>query len=490
VKILHVAAEVAPWSATGGLAHVASALPAAQVAAGGRGTRVAIVAPAYRDSRRRVARAGRTLVDVGIDVSVVLAGHRHGGRLLAIDPPDAAPLFLLDCPAFYDRDGIYGDAGGEFGDNALRFAMLARGAVDASERLLGGVPDVLHAHDWPAGLVPAYARASVGDWLADTRCVFTIHNLAYQGVFPKHRLPEVGLPWSTFTFDRLEFHDQVSFLKAGIAISDAVTTVSPTYAREIVTPAQGHFLDGFLRDSARRLTGILNGIDVDGWNPATDPHIPATFTAASLQRRAANRTALLAEMGLSAGDGELVLGVVTRLAEQKGMDLVAEIVPRLTTMGARLVMLGSGDRWLEERFSLLSSWFSRELAVRIGYDEALARRIYAGADAILVPSRFEPCGLAQMYAMRYGAVPIVHAVGGLRDTVIDPGDDALARGEGGGIRFEHATVDGLAWALDRACNLFRGNPAGWRRASAANMSRDVSWHASATAYLALYRDIA
>jgi starch synthase len=319
--------------------------------------------------------------------------------------------------------------------------------------------------------------------------VFTIHNLAYRGIFPKEVVPAVGLPWWTFTFDRLEFHDQVSHLKAGVAFADAVTTVSPTYAREILTPEFGFDLDGFMRDSAGRLTGILNGIDISAWDPATDPHISANYSARSIARKRVNRTALLSELGLSADDGVLLLGMVSRFADQKGMDLVAEIVPRLRDWGARLVVLGSGDRWLEERFGLLSSWFASELAVRLGYDEPLSHRIYAGCDAILVPSRFEPCGLAQLYAIRYGALPIAHAVGGLRDTVIDPGDDALARGEGTGIRFEHATADGLAWAVARACDFYRRDPGGWSRAAASIMRRDVSWDLSARQYLELYASL-
>ncbi len=480
MKILHVVSEVAPWSTTGGLAHVAGALPAAQARHGGLGVQVAIVAPAYRDSIARVERAGRRLIDTGIDFSVELAGARQHGRALAIEPSDAAPVFLLDCPAMFEREGIYGHA-----DDALRFGLLSRGAIDVSDRILGGMPDILHAHDWPAGLVPAYARAVVGDWMKDTRCVFTIHNLAYQGVFPKQRVAELGVPWWTFTHDRLEFYDQLSMLKAGIAFSDAVTTVSPTYAAEILTPAHGAHLDGFLRDSARRLTGILNGIDVAAWDPSNDPHIAAPFSPARFERKAENRAALLTEVDLDAADGP-VFGVVTRLADQKGMDLVAEMVPQLPELGARLVLLGSGDHWLEDRFRLLASWFPRHLAVRIGYDEALAHRIYAGSDAILAPSRFEPCGLTQMYAMRYGALPIAHAVGGLRDTVIDPGDAELARGNGTGIRFEHATAEGLLWAVRRTCDFYRRDPAGWRTAAVSIMQRDVSWSSSARAYLALY----
>lgn len=488
MKVLHIAAEVAPWSQTGGLAHVTAALPVAQVRAGGGEVSAAIVAPGYRESYLRVGRAGGRLVDTGADVGVWLAGWLHRGRLLRVEPAGEVPIHLLDCPQFYDRDGIYGDQHGEFGDNALRYAMLCRGALDASERLLGGVPDIVNSHDWQGGLAAAYVKTALQPWLAGTRCVFTIHNLAYQGVVGAHRVLEVGLDGWTFTPELVEQHGQLSLMKAGIAFADAVTTVSPSYAAEIVDPWHGMGLDGFIRDHARRLTGILNGIDVADWDPRTDRRIAARYSAETIGDRRRNRDALLAEMGLTAADDEPVLGAVTRLADQKGMDLVAQAAQQLPAWRARLVVLGSGDRHLEDWFRSLASELPGHVAVSIGYDEALSRRIYAGSDAILVPSRFEPCGLAQMYAMRYGALPIAHAVGGLRDTVIDPGDDALARGEGTGILFDHATGPGLEWAIERACELFRRDPAGWRRASASIMAHDVSWDRSAARYLDLYRD--
>jgi starch synthase len=257
---------------------VVAALPRAQAELGG-GLRAAIVSPLYRDTRAALARAGRTLRDTGIDVSVVLGGWRHTGRFVAVEPLDPAPLYLLDCPAFFDRHGIYGDAHGDFGDNALRFAMLSRGALDGSERLLGGAPDIVHAHDWHTGVVPAYARTALAGWLRGTRCVFTVHNLAHQGVFSRERLRQIGLDGSTFTIEGLEHYGHICYLKAGLAYAHAITAVSPSYAEEILTPAHGFGLDGFLRANRHRLHGILNGIDMASWDPEQDPHVRVPFGA-------------------------------------------------------------------------------------------------------------------------------------------------------------------------------------------------------------------
>ncbi len=487
MKILHVASEVAPWSETGGLAQVVGALgaPLARAAAE---VRCAVASPLYRGIAERVRASGLELIDRHIEVSVVLDGRRLAGRFVSVEAPEQAPVHFLDCPELYDRDGIYGDSRGDFGDNSLRFAMLCRGAIDASERLLGGAPDVLHAHDWQAGLVPVYLQRHARGWLPDTRAVFTIHNLAYQGVFPKSTVESLDLGWAGFHLNGFELYDQVSFLKAGVAFADATTTVSPTYAREMLTPKFGCNLDDFLAHGARGgVLGILNGIDTRAWNPAADPHLPATFDADDLAGKAVCRQQLLQEMGLKAAADELVLGVVSRFAEQKGMDLVAELASQLYSLGARLVVLGSGEAALEARFRQLGDWFGDHLAVRLGYVPALAHRIYAGADAVLVPSRFEPCGLAQLYAMRYGALPIASAVGGLADTVVDPGDAALLSGQGNGFCFQHPTADGLRWAVERAARLFRREPRGWKRITARAMRHDVSWASSAAGYLQLYQ---
>jgi starch synthase len=299
---------------------------------------------------------------------------------------------------------------------------------------------------------------------------------------------DLGFPWSLFDLHRLEFYDQLSLLKGALALADVVTTVSPTYAHEILTPAFGEALDGFLRADVKRIVGIVNGIDVAAWDPAADPALAAPFSAASVEGKAKCRGALAVELGLSLADHQPLVGAIARMTGQKGLDLVADIVPELHRLGAKLVVLGSGEPDLESRFAYLADVFREHVAVRIGFDLALSRRIYAGSDLFVMPSRFEPCGLGQLYAMRYGSIPVVHAVGGLRDTVIDPGDVELAQGLGTGIRFEPATRDELVSALERAVALFR-DPRALASVRRAAMSRDSSWTASAHQFVQLYRSI-
>jgi starch synthase len=483
VRVLHVASEAAPFAQSGGLADVLAGLPAAQAASHGLTT--AVLLPLYRGVAERIAAAGGELAP-GAPIELALGGHRLDAAV-RIAEVGRVRYGLLDCPALYDRPGgLYGPDGvGEFADNHVRFAALGKAALPAAQVLLGGAPDVLHLHDWQGSAAAIYAR------IAQPRAliVTTIHNLAYRGIFPKATVGELDIPWSMFTTDLVEFYDQVSFLKAGLALADAVTTVSPSYAREILTPERGEALDGFLRWNVKRLVGIVNGIDAAAWDPATDRALPATYSRSDLTGKATCRARLAAELGIPLADHEPLIGVIARMTDQKGLDLVAEIVPELARIGARLVVLGSGEPLLEQRFVWLADVFRQHVAVRIGFDGELARRIYAGCDVFAMPSRFEPCGLGQLYAMRYGAIPVVHAVGGLRDTVIDPGNDELARGRGTGIRFTPATALTFARALERAARLFRDAPvlAAIRRAA---MSRDSSWTASAQQYVQLYRSLA
>lgn len=488
MRIAHISSEVAPWSQTGGLGDVVGAIPGALEKVGGGNVQSAVFSPLYRGVWDKVRARGETLQDTGVVVTVPLAGWELKVRAFALHRPGGSPVYFLDYPGFYDRAGLYADGSDrDYDDNHLRFALLCRAAIEASPRLMGGVPDVFHAHDWQGGLVPVYLRTRYRQ--VRPACVLTIHNLAYQGVFSKEVLPALGLDWSVFTMQRMEYHDHLGLLKGGIAYADAVTTVSPSYAREIRTPGFGHGLDSFLRDHARNLIGILNGIDTESWNPATDPEIAGHYDASSFDTTDGKRMCrrrIAEEFGLRVGNRELLLAVVSRFAGQKGLDLVADIAPELYWLGAKLIVLGSGDSGLEDRFRYLGRTFSQNVAVRIGFDVAQSRRIYAGADAILIPSRFEPCGLCQMYAMRYGTVPIVHAVGGLRDTVRDPGDGALCRGEGTGFRFEHPTAIGLRWAISRASRIFRNRPDGWHNIMRAGMTRNCSWDQSARTYLKLY----
>jgi starch synthase len=475
VRIVHVASEVAPWAQTGGLGQVVGALPAA-LAAGGAD--VTVVAPLHRGVRGKAEAAGAPLVDAGIEVAVPLSGAAVRGRCFETRSGAARVLFV-DCPLLYDRAGLYGDGGVDFPDNPFRFAFLAGAALEASARLPGGPPDVVHCHDWQTGLLPVYLAGAA----SRPRTVFTIHNLAFQGLFDGGLVAALGLPADGFALDGFEFFGKLSTLKAGCAFADAVTTVSPTYAHEITTPQHGAGLDGFFRHRGG-VIGILNGIDTAAWDPATDPVIEATYSAGHLVGKAACRWELGDEMGLSPGG--VMLGVVSRLTEQKGVDLIVELAVQLPELGARLVVLGSGDRELEDRLRGLAAAMPEHVAVRFGFDEALARRIFAGCEGLLMPSRFEPCGLAQMQAMRYGALPIVNPVGGLADTVDDPGDDGLREGQGTGFHMDRPDLRGLVRAVSRAVALHR-DAAGWSRAVAAAMARDWSWQAPAERYLDLYR---
>ena len=487
MKVVHVASEVTPWSQTGGLGEVVGALPQALAARSGGEVEASVVTPLYRATRVRAGQLGASLEDTGIEVAIAFPAADLAARVVRLARP-AGPVqyFFLDCPPLYDRDGQYGGESGDYPDNALRFAVLARAALAAAQRLAGGAgPDLFHVHDWHPGLLPIYlARAGRA-----AASILTIHNLVFQGAFDKQTVVDLGLDWSVFTPQSMELYDRVSFLTGGLAAADAVTTVSENYAFEILTPRFGAGLHGFLKYDVQKVHGIRNGIDQAAWDPATDRGIPARFSARELAGKRACRAALAAERDLTPGPDELLVGMVSRVTEQKGVDLVADLVPELHGLGIRLVVLGSGEPALEQRLLWLAERFSHHLSVAIGFDPSLARRIFAGADCILMPSRFEPCGLTQMYAMRYGAVPIVNPVGGLRDTVSDPGDDALAEGKGTGFWMEEVSASALRAALRRAAGMHRYQQKGWQRLVEHVMTRDSSWDAPADAYLDLYREV-
>ena len=484
MRIVHVASECAPWSQTGGLGQVVGALPDALVAAAGDDSVVLVFTPLYRETADALRDAGVVIDRRAASCAVDLDGQRHQVDIHRLDNPGRASVCFVDCPAMFDRDGLYATAGVDHADNAERFALLCRAALDTANALLGGPPDIVHAHDWQGALAVTYGLGGTA------RAVLTIHNLGFQGVFDKHELVAIGLDWSCFTMQRLEYYDDLNLLKGGIADADAVTTVSPQYAREIRTPQFGCGLDGVLQAHQGKLSGILNGIDTESWDPATDRALASPYSAADPSGKLDCRRALLELVGLDAAPDDPVIGIVSRFAEQKGLDLVADLVAELAELGVRLVVLGSGDRDLEDRLGALAVRFSDRLALELGYDLDLARRIYAGADIVVVPSRFEPCGLTQLYAMRYGALPVVCSVGGLRDTVTDWGEAELARGHGTGFRYDHPTTEGLRWALARAVSMFRTDAEGWRTAVEHVMSRDLSWRFAAAEYLALYRKLA
>lgn len=481
MRIVHVASEVAPFAQSGGLADVVAGLPTALAAAGHD---VGVVVPLYRGVVARLE-AANVRLGSAIPSSVTIGPHRFEAALRPATIGRVTYGFV-ECDVLYDRPGtLYGPGGAaEFADNHLRFAALGKVALEYGHTLMRGPTDILHVHDWQGAPAAIYARLAN----AHVAVVATIHNLAYRGIFPKTAMPELGLPWSWFTMQRLEFYDQLCLLKGGLAVADAVTTVSQSYAREILTPQFGEALDAFLRADVHQVVGITNGIDQAAWDPATDRALPHPFSIADLRGKTTCRRLLASELGLSLTDNEPLIGMVARLTEQKGVDVVADSVPWLRELGAKLVVLGAGAPDLEARFRDVARQFPRDVAVRIGFDLDLSRRIYAGCDLFAMPSRFEPCGIGQLYAMRYGTIPVVHAVGGLRDTVTDPGDAALAQGRGTGICFQPLSLDAFLNALRRAVALFRQRGA-FTAVRRAAMSRDSSWTVAAAQYVDLYRSL-
>jgi starch synthase len=461
-----VGSEAAPFSKTGGLADVLGSLPAALARLG---EEVAVLSPLYRGIP--VPPSGPILT-----LPVQVGPHAYSVAIHEVVRRNVRYLFA-DCPPLYDRAGIYGTHGtigaGDYPDNHIRFAVLCQAALGVARSVFR--PDVFHAHDWQAGLLPVYVRESfaLDPTFFGVRCVLTIHNLGYQGIFPASAIADLGLDARLFHPEGLEFFGRLNFLKAGIVWSDAINAVSPTYAREIQTPEFGFGLDGLLRSRASKLTGILNGVDYEEWNPETDLHLAANYSARDLSGKRACKRALLQEMGLEEtglpGEaGRPLFGIVSRFAHQKGMDLVAKILP---LEDAALVVLGSGEAPLEDAFRSLAASYPDRIAVRFGYDEGLAHRIEAGADMFLMPSRYEPCGLNQIYSLRYGTVPVVRATGGLEDTVTEQtGFKFLGRLEGAVATALEAFQDRETWAARMRLG----------------MAQDFSWDASAVEYQLLY----
>jgi starch synthase len=474
LKVLSVASEVFPLIKTGGLADVAGALPGALSR---EGITVATLIPGYPAVLRALdsTEAVHSYHDFFGGPARVLVGKAGG-----------LDLFVIDAPHLFDRPGspYISPHGHDWPDNARRFAGLGRVAADIGRGAIPSfVPDVVHAHDWQAGLAPAYLHFDGGQRPAT---VMTVHNIAFQGTFPADLLYELGLPPHAFSVDGVEYYGQVGFLKAGLMLADRITTVSPTYAREIQTPEGGMGLGGLLRTRAADVVGILNGIDEAVWNPATDTLLAAAYDESNLDARAVNKQALQRRLGLASNPDALVFGVVSRLSDQKGLDLVVAALPTLLSGGAQLALLGAGDPRLEASFQAAVSVYPGQVGCFFGYDEGLAHQIQAGSDALLVPSRFEPCGLTQLCALRYGSVPIVSRVGGLADTVIDANEMALAAGVGTGFQFSPVGVTPATVAFLRAKSLWRNKEA-WRRLQQNGMSTDVGWSRPARQYADLYR---
>jgi starch synthase len=481
LKICFVTAEVTPFAKTGGLGDVSAALPRAL---NRQGHDVRLFLPFYAQidrSRRRIA-----AVEFLRDISVRLAGRDYRFSVYVTElPRSSLRLYLVHCPALYDRPGIYGSGS----DEAIRFALLTRAAIECCQRM-GFGPDVFHCNDWHAALLPLYLR-TLYSWdglFAASKTMLTVHNIGYQGIFPADTVAALGLS------DHLaKFHNEdlaagiINFLKTGILYADLVTTVSPTHAREIRTAEYGMGLDGLLRKRPGSVVGILNGIDAEEWSPETDQMIPFSYSATDLEGKGFCKLALMNDLGLDHDPEVPAMGIVSRLVKQKGIDLLREVLPGfLDNVDSRLAALGSGEPVYEEFFAALQRRFPGRVCFYRGYSNELAHRIEAGCDLFLMPSLYEPCGLNQMYSLAYGTPPVVRKTGGLADAVelFD-----RASGEGTGFVFEHATVEGLAWALGYALEIWRDRPA-WQRLVTNGMSRDFSWQKQAGEYVELYRRLA
>ena len=480
MRILHVAAEIYPLVKTGGLADVVAALPAA-LAKRGLDTRVLVPGmPAILNGVRDLKRVIRLGPAFGAAIITLRLGRLPDSGLLA---------YVVDAPFLFVRDGnpYLGPDGRDWKDNHRRYALLGWIAAHlaAGELDRNWQPEVVHAHDWHAGLAPAYIAQNPA---LNTATVFTIHNLAFRGLFPLDHHNDLGLLISGTDQSALEFYGQLSFMKAALVHAKRVNTVSPTYAREICTPKFGWGLDGLLRDRGAHLSGILNGVDYSLWDPGTDPALPRTYTADHLRGKKVCKLKLQAEMGFARRAKAPLFAVVSRLTSQKGMDLILGALPALLTAGGQLVVVGSGEADIEAGFRAAAAAHPDAVSVHLGYDDALSHRIIAGADILLVPSRFEPCGLTQLYALRYGTLPLVRRVGGLADTVIDATPQNLQTGIANGFVFDDAGSRALSARIADALTLYH-DPSAWLQVQRRGMAQDYSWDDSALRYEALYRSI-
>ena len=475
--VLSVGSEIYPLVKTGGLGDVVAALPGALAA---EGVRIRTLVPGYPAVMRTLE---------AVEQAHAYTEFFGGSARLLAGSAAGADLFVLDAPHLYAREGNpYSQPNGEpWPDNAARFAALARMGASIGAGLLSSyTPSVLHAHDWQAALLPAYRHY---DGTRGAPSVMTVHNLAYQGQFPAQLLMSLGLPPGSLTLDGVEYYGGIGFLKAGLKFAHRITTVSPTYAREIQTENGGMGLGGLLASRAGVLTGIVNGLDVQVWNPAQDPNLAATFDGRRIEARRRNKAALKSRFGLAGEKEALLFGVVSRLTWLKGFDLLLTALPALLAEGAQLAVLGTGEGGIETGFRAAAATHPGRIASHIDYDEGLAHLMQGGVDALLVPSRSEACGLTQLAALRYGAIPVVARVGGLADTVADADPEARGAAMGTGIQFQPTTLPALESAIRRVSSLY-SQPASWRQLQANGMATDVSWRPSARRYAALYRELA
>ncbi len=477
MKILLSTSEATPLIKTGGLADVAGSLP---VALRPQGHDCRLILPAYPEAIEN----SENLITAA---ELELPGHKKVVRLLSgTAGKQKIPIYLVDAPVLFDRPGnpYLSPEGFNWPDNADRFGLFCRAVVHVAMDKCGldWKPDLVHANDWQTGLVAPLLHGTPDR----PATVFTIHNLAYQGLFDTLAFERLQLPDELWGLEGLEFYGQFSFIKGGIAFSDQVNTVSPTYAEEIKTPTYGYGLEGLLNHRCDNFCGILNGIDYQVWNPENDPHIESFYSAEDFTSKSANKLALQNEFGLPENKQIQLFGYIGRLVDQKGVDLILQVLPGIIDCGAQIVFLGSGNADLERALHKLSNKYHNRVGVRIGYDEELAHRIEAGADCFLMPSRFEPCGLNQMYSLRYGTVPIVRNTGGLADTVIDVGAASLAKGSATGFMFDEADGESLWQAVERAIEFYHRPDIAWQILATTGMQQDFSWEASARQYASLY----
>jgi starch synthase len=474
MHIAFVASECVPFSKTGGLADVVGALPRALASLGHQ---VSVYLPRYRQTKLTEAETVVKSITVPFDdryrfCSVVSGGSQSGLQFQ-----------FVEYPPFFDREALYGTSAGDYPDNAERFALFSRAVLEASKIL--GAPQVFHCHDWQSALVPILLRTQYGEDPAfrDAATVFTIHNMGYQGLFPPDTLPLLTLPWDLFTISKMEFFGNVNFLKGALVYSDFVTTVSKKYSQEIQTTEFGFGLEGVLRDRAATVTGILNGVDYSEWSPQTDKFAAAKYSAEELSGKVKCKQDLLSAFGVSTRDLSLpVIGIVSRFAAQKGFDLISQIMDRLAREEMIVVALGAGDKQYEDMFLRLNRQYPQKIAVKIAYDNAIAHKIEAGSDMFLMPSRYEPCGLNQIYSLKYGTVPIVRATGGLDDT-IEPWDARTGRGTG--FKFTEYSGEALLRTIKDALRAFQ-DQSSWQRLMRNGMAKDFSWNASAKEYVRVY----
>ena len=479
MKIAFLVSEAIPYAKTGGLADVAGALPKYL---NKLGADARIFMPLYREVKKKGLALETVLDHVEVDL-----GDRKTAFTVRSHSGNGFPAYFIEKDEYFDRDFLYGTAAGDYPDNGERFGFFSKATIETIKRL-GFAPDVLHCHDWQSAVALAFLKTirARDAFFAGTRSLFTIHNLAYQGLFGKDVLGKIGLPESLFNMNDLEFWGKANFLKAGILYSTAVSTVSPRYSREIQTPEFGCGLDGLLRSRSKVLFGLLNGIDYAAWNPATDPLIPAPFNPSDLTGKETCKMELLKTFGLTGGGGTPVVGIVSRLAGQKGLDIVRDALLSLFALGVRLIILGTGETKIQDSLLEARKVYPAHLGLKIAFDERIAHTIYAGSDLFLIPSRYEPCGLTQMYSLRYGTVPVVRATGGLDDSIreFDP-----ATGIGNGFKFEAASSDALVGAVRNALAAF-GRPYDWQALVRNAFDGDFSWEKAAGEYMDLYSKLA